>query len=177
MIASAFSAPFTNPAQHNPYNPWSLSSQNPQGLGINPYAFQQYAQNQPLSSAPLSSIAGQVPGLQQLQQTIPLLQIVPQQLQHLQQLVSLQLQELQQLQQIVQLLPGQLQQLHQLIQFVPQQLQHFQQTAQSQQPGQFQQPSQLQQPFAYGPGVGGFAVTAPWGIGPQAFGAQPSHVM
>ena len=163
MIASAFSAPFTNPAQHNPYNPWSLSSQNPQGLGINPYAFQQYAQNQPLSSAPLSSIAGQVPGLQQLQQTIPLLQIVPQQLQHLQQ--------------IVQLLPGQLQQLHQLIQFVPQQLQHFQQTAQSQQPGQFQQPSQLQQPFAYGPGVGGFAVTAPWGIGPQAFGAQPSHVM
>ena len=166
MIASAFSAPFTNAAQYNPYNPWSLSSQNPQGpqgLGINPFAFQQYAQNQPLSSAPLSSIAGQVPGLQQLQQTIPLLQIVPQQLQHLQQ--------------IVQLLPGQLQQLHQLIQFVPQQLQHFQQTTQSQQPGQFQQPSQLQQPFAYGPGVGGFAVTAPWGIGPQAFGAQPSHVM
>lgn len=171
MIASAFSAPFTNPAQQNP---WSLSSQNPQGLGVNPYAFQQYAQNQPLSSAPLSSIAGQVPGLQQM---LPLLQIVPQQLQHLQQLVSLQLQELQQLQQIVQLLPGQLQQLQQLIQFVPQQLQHFQQTAQFQQPGQVQQPSQFQQPFGYAPGVGGFAVTAPWGIGPQAFGAQPSHVM
>jgi hypothetical protein len=93
---------------------------------------------------------------------------VPQQLQHLQQLVSVQLQELQQLQQIVQLVPVQLQQLQQLIQLVPQQLQ---------QPLQFQQPSQFQEPFGHGTGLGVFPVTAPWGIGTQAFGAQPSHVM
>ncbi len=139
-------------------NPWSLSFQNPQGLGINPSALQQYALNQPLASAPLSSIAGQGPALQQLHQTVPLLQIVPQQLQHLQQLVSLQLQELQQLQQMVQLALAPLQQGP------------FQQTP-------FQQPSQFQQSFGYGPGPGGFSVAAPWGIGPQAFGAQPSHVM
>jgi hypothetical protein len=169
MVLSAFGSPFTQPAQ---YSPWGAFPQSQQGLGINPYAFQQYTQNPPLSSAPLSStIAGQLPSLQPLQQMIPLLHIVPQQLQHLQQLVSVQLQELQQLQQIVQLLPGQLQQLQQLIQLVPQQLQHLQQ------PSQFQQPSPFQQPFGHGAGLGGFPVTAPWGIGTQTFGAQPSHVM
>jgi hypothetical protein len=61
--------------------------------------------------------------------------------------VSVQLQALQQLQQTIQLLPGQLQ--------------------------------QLQQPSAFGQsaGAGSFPATSPWGIGPQPFGAQPSHVM
>jgi len=131
-------------------------------VGINPYAFQPYAQNQPLGITPLTSFGGQAPGLQGMQQVAPLLQIVPQQLEHLQQLVSVQLQELQQLQQIVQLLPAQLQQLQQLIQYVPQQLQHFQQTSPSQQPWAFQQP------FAHG----AFQTAGPWPPG-----AQPSHVM
>jgi hypothetical protein len=98
-----------------------------------------------------------------LQQVLPLLQIVPQQLQHLQQLVSVQLHELQQLQQIVQLLPAQLQQIQQLIQFVPQQLQ------------QLQQP-QFQQGFGQGAGLASFG-SAPWGVGPLSFGAQPNQVM
>lgn len=162
MTLSTLGTPFASPAQ---FGPWGLVPHNPQGLGINPYTFQQYAQNPPLVSTPLySTIGSPAFGPQPLQQVLPLLQTVPQQLQHLQQLVSVQLQELQRLQQIVQLLPAQLQQLQQLIQVVPQQLQ------------QLQQPSQLQQPFGYG-APGGFAVTAPWGIGPQAFGAQPSHVM
>ena len=151
MALSSFSTPFNYPAQFTHAY---------QGQGINPYAFQQYAQNQPLMSTPLSSTIGNPAfGLQPLQQVLPLLQIVPQQLQHLQQLAWVQLQELQQLQQIVQLLPGQLQQLQQLIQFVPQQHQQF------------------QQPFGQGTGLGGFASTPPWGIGHQAFGAPPSHVM
>ena len=141
------------------YTPWGASSQIPHGLGINPYAVQQYLQSQPLASMPLSSpIAGQLAGSQPLHQILPLLQIVPQQLQYLQQLVSVQLQELQQLQQIVQLLPGQLQQLQQLIQLVPQQLQQFQQLSPYQQMSQFQQPSPFQQAFGSGSGLG---VTAP----------------
>jgi len=58
-----------------------------------------------------------------------------------------------------------------LIQFVPQQLQQLQQ------PSAFQQPSQLHQTLGQSAGLGGIPVTAPWGIGPQAFGTQPSHVM
>jgi hypothetical protein len=155
MAVSAFGTQY--PGQ---FSPWSGAQQGMQGLGINPYAFQQYTQNQPLMSAPLSStIAGSGLGLQQV---LPLLQIVPQQLQHLQQLVSVQLQELQQLQQIVQLLPGQLQQIQQLIQYVPHQLQQL---------------SQLQQPIGQSAGLGNFAGTPQWGLGPQVFGAQQSHVM
>jgi hypothetical protein len=158
MAVSAFGTQFTYPGQFSPFAPWSGAQQGVQGLGVNPYAFQQYTQNQPLMSAPLTStIAGPSLGVQQV---LPLLQIVPQQLQHLQQLVSVQLQELQQLQQIVQLLPGQLQQIQQLIQYVPQQLQQL---------------SQLQQPQSSG--LGTFAGTPQWGFNPQPFGAQPGHVM
>jgi hypothetical protein len=175
MAVSAFGTPFNYPSQ---FSPWGISPQGGQGLGTNPYAFQQYTQNQPLLSAPLgSTMAGPQSGLQSLQQVLPLLQIVPQQLHHLQQLASVQLQELQQLQQIVQLLPVHLQQLQQLIQFVPQQLQQLQQPSPFQQSSPFQQPSQLHQTFGQSAGLGGIPVTAPWGIGPQAFGAQPSHVM
>jgi hypothetical protein len=156
MAVSAFGTQFTYPGQ---FSPWSGAQQGIQGLGVNPYAFQQYTQNQPLMSAPLTSIAGPSLGAQQL---LPLLQVVPQQLQHLQQLVSVQLQELQQLQQIVQLLPGQLQQIQQLIQYVPQQLQQL---------------SQLQQPIGQSAGLGTFTGTPQWGLNPQAFGAQPGHVM
>jgi len=169
MAVGAFGTQFTYPAQFgqssqfSQFSPWNVSTHG-QGPGINPYAFQQYAQNQPLMSAPLSSTIAGV-GLPQLQQVLPLLQIVPQQLQHLQQLVSVQLQELQQLQQIVQLLPGQLQQIQQLIQSALQQHQ------------QLQQPSQFQQPFGQGPGLGSFPASSPWAFGPQAFGAQPSQVM
>jgi hypothetical protein len=151
MTVSAFSAPFANAGL---YNPWSLSSQIPQGLGINPYAFQQYQQNQPLASAPLGSVGGPIHALQQLHQTLPLLQAVPQQVQRLQQLVSMQLQELQPLQQIVHVLPAQLQQLQQLITFASQ-----------------------QQAFGPGAALGGFTFAAPWGTSPQAFGTQPSQVM
>jgi hypothetical protein len=162
MAVGAFNTPFTSPAQ---IAPWGASPQGWQGLGINPYAFQQYMQNQPLLSAPLSSaIAGPALGVQPVQQVLSLLQTVPQQLQHLQQLVAVQLQELQQLQHIIQLVPGQLQQVQQLIQAVSQQVQ---------QPAQFQ-------PFGQSVGLGGVASTPLWGLGPQAygaFGAQPSHVM
>jgi hypothetical protein len=162
MAVSAFGTQFTNPGQFSPWSGWSgaqqgIPQQGIQGLGVNPYAFQQYTQNQPLMSAPLTStIAGPSLGMQQV---LPLLQVVPQQLQHLQQLVSVQLQELQQLQQIVQLLPGQLQQIQQLIQYVPQQLQ------------------QLQQPIGQSAGPGTFAGTPQWGLNPQAFGGQPGQVM
>ena len=170
MAVSAF-GPFAHPPQFSPWGNSPYGVQNSpygvQGAGVNPYAFQQYTQNQPLTSAPLSStIASPAIGLQQLQQQLqqvfPLLQIVPQQLQHLQQLVSVQMQELQQLQQIIQLVPAQLQQLQQLIQLVPQQLQQL---------------SPFQQPFSQSPGVGSFAAAPPWGLGPHAFGAQPSQVM
>jgi len=157
MAVSAFGTQFTYPGQ---FSPWSGAHQGIQGLSVSPYAFQQYTQNQPLMSAPLTStIAGPSLGAQQL---LPLLQVVPQQLQHLHQLVSVQLQELQQLQQLVQLLPGQLQQIQQLIQYVPQQLQQL---------------SQLQQPIGQSAGLGTFGVTPQWGFNPQAFGAQPGHVM
>ena len=145
MAGSAlFGNPFVHPAQ---FSPWGVSPLGYSGLGVNPYAFQQYTQNQPLVSAQLSSVGIPVSGLQPLPQILSLLQTVPQQVQHLHQLVSVQLQALQQLQQTIQLLPGQLQ--------------------------------QLQQPSAFGQsaGAGSFPATSPWGIGPQPFGAQPSHVM
>jgi ABC-type transporter Mla subunit MlaD len=93
---------------------------------------------------------GSTGGTQNLQQILP--QVV--------QLLQTVPQQLHQLQQILQIVPAQLQQLQQLIQYVPQQIQHLQQT------------SQLQ-PFGQS-GLGGFS---PWGITPQAFGGQSSHVM
>ena len=166
MAVGTFATPFTHAT---PFGQWGASPhgyQGYQGVAINPYALQQYTQSQPLMGAPLSSaIAGPAPGAQSPYQVLPLLQIVPQQLQHLQQLVSLQLQELQQLQQIVQLLPAQLQQLQQLVQYVPQQLQ------------QLQQASSYQSPFTQGAGFGSNPTASPWGLGPQAFGGQQSHVM
>ena len=118
MPVSAFGTQFTYPGQ---FSPWGGAQQGIQGLGINPYAFQQYTQNQPLMSAPLTStIAGPSVGVQQV---LPLLQVVPQQLQQLQQL------------------------------------------------------SQLQQPIGQNAGLGTFSGTPQWGLNPQAFGAQPGHVM
>ena len=169
MAFSAFGAPISYPAQFNPLAGPQAQGMNPQMQGINPYAVQPFSQS--LTSTPLTSaFAGSPLGVQpafgaQLQQALPLLQIVPQQLQHLQQLVSVQLQELHQLQQIVQLLPGQLQQLQQLIQYVPQQLQ------------QLYQQSQVHQSLGQSGGYPGIAATPPWGVAPHAFGASPSHVM
>src|SRR5215831_14588748 len=60
---------------------------------------------------------------------------------------------LHQQQQLIQFVPSQLVQLQQLIQIVAQQLQ------------------QIQQPLGQGASAAGYAVT-PWGITPQAFGAQ-----
>jgi hypothetical protein len=66
----------------------------------------------------------------------------------------------------LQTIPAQLQQLQQLIQFVPQQIH------------QGLQPSQAQQPFGQVSPFGGFAASTPqWGVSPQVFGPQPSHVM
>jgi len=98
----------------------------------------------------LSSLSGQ--GSYLPQQTHQLLH------QQLQQIQQLQYVQQQQLQQLIQFVPSQLVQLQQLIQIVAQQLQ------------------QIQQPLGQGTGVGGYAVT-PWGITPQAFGAQSGQVM
>ena len=83
-----------------------------------------------------------------------LLQIVPQQLQQVQ---LLQQQQFALLQQLLHVVPAQLQQLQQLIQVVPHQVQQLQ---------------QQYQPFAAG-------LSSPLGFGlvPQAFGGQTSHVM
>ena len=71
MGVSAFGTQFTYPGQFSPFAPWSGAQQGVQGLGVNPYAFQQYTQNQPLMSAPLTSaIAGPSLGVQQV---LPLL--------------------------------------------------------------------------------------------------------
>ena len=68
MPVSAFGTQFTYPGQ---FSPWGGAQQGIQGLGINPYAFQQYTQNPPLMSAPLTStIAGPSVGVQQV---LPLL--------------------------------------------------------------------------------------------------------
>jgi len=149
-------------------------------LGLSPFQTQQpLGLNNPLAqggfgmTTPFQTPYGQ-PGIGQpgiggssqlLQQVLPqivqILQTLPVQIQQVLQLQQIQLQQLQQLQQIVQqVIPAQLQQLQQLIQYVPQQIQQLQQTAQP------------IQPF----GLGGFTPPSPWGVTPQAFGAQ-AHVM
>jgi hypothetical protein len=100
----------------------------------------------------LSPYAGQGFGaLTPVPQIAQLLQIVPQQLQQVQ---LLQQQQLVLLQQLLHVVPAQLQQLQQLIQVVPHQIQ------------------QQYQPFGAG-------LSGPLGFGlvPQAFGGQTSHVM
>jgi hypothetical protein len=164
MSVSAFGVgtPITHPAQ---FSPWALSPYGLQGLSTNPYTLLQQPYGQTVANVPASSMIAASPySVQPLQQLFQLLQIVPQQLQQLQQLEYVQQQQLQQLQQLLQLIPGQLAQLQQLLQSVPPQLQQL-------------QPSPLQQPFGQVPGLSGFAATAPWGISPQVFGAQPGHVM
>jgi len=109
------------------------------------------AQN-PWSASPYIS---QGFGAQALSQQIAqLLQIVPQQLQQVQ---LLQQQQFALLQQLLNVVPAQLQQLQQLIQVVPHQIQQLQ---------------QQYQPFGAG-------LSSPLGFGlvPQAFGGQTSHVM
>ena len=111
------------------------------------------------------TLAGQSPHVSQtLQQVIQLLQVLPQQLQQLQHQQHVQHQ---QIQQVLQAIPAQLAQLQQLIQFVPQQLQQQLQ----------QQNAQFQQPFGQVGAASGYGISTPWGIAPQAIGAQPSHVM
>jgi hypothetical protein len=147
--------PITYPVQ-------SIPSYGTQGLNISPFALQQLYGN-PSVSGPLSWAAGMSQfGAQPLQQVLQLLQVVPQQLQNLQQLEHQQQQQLQQVQQILQAIPAQLWQLQQLIQSVPQQIQ------------QAQQALPFQQPLGQAFGLGGFPATP---IGPQFFGAQPTHVM
>jgi hypothetical protein len=109
------------------------------------------------------AFASQSPNITQTtQQVVQLLQLIPQQLQQLQQQ---QFAQHQQLQQLLQIIPAQLAQLQQLIQVVPQQIQ------------QLQQGATFQQPFGQAPGNTGYGISTPWGIAPQAVGAQPSHVM
>jgi len=157
-----YGTPFGYPTQQQ-FTPWGYSPLGIQGLGmqglgttglnINPFAWQQL-HGQSLGLTPLSSLSVNPYNLQQaLPQIFQLLQTVPIQVQQLQQLGFAQQQQLQQLQQILQTIPIQLQQLQQVIQTVPQQLQQL-----------------TQQPF----GVTGIA---PWAVTPQAFGAQPGHVM
>src|SRR6476620_208372 len=137
---------------------------------LNP--FTQMSQPNPFAASPFgtpgfgaSPFGGQQPSAHPLQQVLQILQIVRQQLQQLQHLEYLQQQQLQQVQQILQTIPAQLQQLQQLIQFVPQHIHQGQQ-------------SQVQQPFGQVPPFGAFSPTAPqWGVSPQVFGPQPSHVM
>ena len=135
---------------------------------LNP--FTQMSQPNPFAASPFGTPgfgASPYGGPQQqfahpLQQVLQILQIVPQQLQQLQQLEYLQQQQLQQVQQILQTIPAQLQQL---IQFVPQHIHQGQQ-------------SQVQQPFGQVPLFGAFSPATPqWGVSPQVFGPQPSHVM
>jgi ABC-type transporter Mla subunit MlaD len=109
------------------------------------------------------TLAAQNPNISQtLQHVVHLLQFVPQQLQQLQQLQYVQHQQIQQL---LQAIPAQLAQLQQLIQYVPHQIQQLQQAA------------PFQQPLGQVAGNTGYGISTPWGIAPQALGAQPSHVM
>ena len=109
-----------------------------------------------ISPIGIPSLSGQSGYTMQPQHQIhQLLQSLPQQLQQIQQLQYVQQQQLQQL---IQFVPSQLVQLQQLIQIVAQQLQ------------------QIQQPLGQGASAAGYAVT-PWGITPQAFGAQSGQVM
>jgi hypothetical protein len=146
--------PFTHPV---PQVPWGIPY-GTQGLSINPFASQGQPFTNLLSSAPIGNVYSY--GTQPLQQVLQLLQLVPQQLQQLEQLQFHQMQQLQQIQQLVQLIPAQLGQLQQLIQL-----------------GSRQQTSQFQQPFGQTSGLGSYALAPPWGISPQIYGAQPSHVM
>jgi hypothetical protein len=121
------------------------------GFGIGTPAIYPMAQN-PWGFTPY--IGAGFGGQPSAQQATQLLQIVPQQLQQLQ---LLQQQQLALLQQLLSIVPTQLQQLQQLIQVVPQQV------------------NQLQQPYQpFGAGLSG-----PLGFGlvPQAYGGQTSHVM
>ena len=97
-------------------------------------------------------------GVSPVQQIQQLLQIVPQQLQYLLQLSYWQQH---QLQQILHIVPAQLQQLIQLVPQIQQQ----------------QQTSPFQQPFGPAVGLGAFGTPPPFGLSPQIFGAQSSHVM
>jgi hypothetical protein len=120
------------------------------GFGIGTPAIYPMAQN-PWGFAPY---IGAGLGQTFAQPVTQLLQIMPQQLQQVQ---LLQQQQLALLQQLLSIVPSQLQQLQQLIQVVPHQVQ------------------QLQQPYQpFGAGLSG-----PLGFGlvPQAFGGQTSHVM
>src|SRR5262245_45435638 len=120
------------------------------GFGIGTPAIYPMAQN-PWGFSPY---IGAGFGQTSAQPVAQLLQIVPQQLQQLQ---FLQQQQLALLQQLLSIVPSQLQQLQQLIQVVPHQVQ------------------QLQQPYQpFGAGLSG-----PLGFGlvPQAFSGQTSHVM
>ena len=122
------------------------------GLGT-PFTYPTQQLN-PFGASPFGqgTLAAQNPNISQtLQQVVQLLQFVPQQLQQLQQLQYVQHHQIQQL---LQAIPAQLAQLQQLIQYVPHQIQQLQQAA----------------PFQHG-------IPTPWGIAPQALGAQPSHVM
>jgi hypothetical protein len=154
--------PFSYPTSQ--LNPFASSPYGTHAFGGSPY----------LGGSPYwgQQQYGQQQYTQPLQQIFQILQVVPQQLQQVQQLQYVQQQQLQQLQQILQVIPSQLAQLKQLIQFVPQQIH------QGQQPSQAQQPFGQQQSFGQVPPLGGFpATTSQWGISPQVFGPQPSHVM
>jgi hypothetical protein len=117
-----------------------------QGTGMQPYQQQQFGQ------PTLWGGYGQV-GTQPFQQTLQLLQVLPQQLQQIQ---TLQQQQLAYIQQLLQLVPAQLQQLQQLIQVMPHQI------------------TQLQQLQPFGPPISG-----PLGLGSasQIFGQAPGQVM
>jgi len=162
LSAVGVGTPFTSLAP--PLGPWGLSPSI--AMSANPWAGPQTYAPSPFSLMPTAGLnpAASLP----LQQTVQLLQIVPQQLQHLLQLESLQQYQLQQLQQVLQLIPAQLAQLQQFIQFVvPQHIQ------------------QMQQPFgqiagAVGiPGLNPVGIPGlnPWTVSSQLFGAQPSYVM
>lgn len=98
-ITSGYGSPYAFSQQQQP---WGLSPLGLQGMNINPFATQSYAQ-------PLQQYA------QPLQQIVQLLQIVPQQLLHLQQLEYLQQQQIQQVQQLLQVIPAQISQLQQFV--------------------------------------------------------------
>jgi len=112
---------------------------------------------QPLTTIGASNSGLPVNPFMQQQQLLQLLQTLPQQLQHLQQMGYLQQQQIQQLQQVLQIIPAQLAQVHQVIQVALQQIQ--------------------QQSLGQLTGAGGFAVSPPWGVASQIFGAQQGQVM
>jgi len=112
---------------------------------------------QPLTTIGASNSGLPVNPFMLQQQLLQLLQTLPQKLQHLQQMGYLQQQQIQQLQQVLQIIPAQLAQVHQVIQVALQQIQ--------------------QQSLGQLTGAGGFAVSPPWGVASQIFGAQQGQVM